>query len=190
MNVVSFIFLFFHMVTKKTTQTSTRKAAPQKAVATPVKKPAVVTKTTQPKVIVQTKSLHEPTSFVTSKVADGCCQGKCKGKCIRKLISGLAILIILVLSILGYCKLRDIHNLVVEQQTFLINSNGGVENYNTLKQLYATPEFQQASSLSVYQLAERVQQTLQAVQQAQTETTTANPTMEGVVPNPEVVPQY
>lgn len=47
-----------------------------------------------------------------------------------------------------------------EQQNFTIMSNGGVENYEMLKSIYSTPEFETASTLSVYQLIDRVNQTL------------------------------
>lgn len=52
------------------------------------------------------------------------------------------------------------YTMVSEQQQFVIDSNGGKENYQMLKDIYSTPQFQQASTLSVYQLIERVDQTL------------------------------
>jgi hypothetical protein len=43
-------------------------------------------------------------------------------------------------------------------------SNGGTENYQMLKTLYASPAFQQAATLNIYQLIDQVEQTLASAQ--------------------------
>lgn len=43
-------------------------------------------------------------------------------------------------------------------------SNGGLENYQMLQKLYISPAFQQASTLSIYQLINRVEETLVTTQ--------------------------
>jgi hypothetical protein len=55
-----------------------------------------------------------------------------------------------------------------EQFRFTIMSSGGLENYQMLQNLYASPAFQQASTLSIYQLIERIDQTLASVQEDST----------------------
>jgi hypothetical protein len=159
------------MVTKKTNRPAVKKTA-SKAVST-VQKPApatVVARTTKPKVVIQTKKLSDqlPSAYFP---ANETCGHKChKGKWVWKVV----LLLILLANLgLAYCS----YKIIYEQQQFTISSNGGKENYKMLKDIYSTPQFQQASTLSVYQLIERVDQTL----------ATATPTQQ---PTEETLPQY
>jgi len=114
----------------------------------------VVTKTTKPKVIIQTKKLHENLEDFSSL------SGKKAGR-VGSLVFKVVVLLLLlanaVFSFLSYVTTR-------EEFRFTVLSNGGLENYQMLKTLYASPAFQQANTLSIYQLMERVEQTLTATQ--------------------------
>jgi len=117
---------------------------------------SVLTKTTKPSVIVQTQkvgraSFSEESAFRTF----------CKGRWIWKALVILLLLVNAAISFLSYLTVK-------EHFRFTLMSNGGVENYQMLKVLYASPAFQQASTLSIYQLIERIDQTLASVQ-SQTE---------------------
>jgi hypothetical protein len=146
---IDFYFLSFKMVIKKTeTKTLRTKAGTKTATST-------VVKTTKPKVVVQTKNLNEPLPFTVAKVADT--HHHHKGGRIWKILILLVVLANLIVSSCSY-------QIIKEQQAFTISSNGGAENYQMLKNLYESPSFQQASTLSIYQLVERVDQTLAAAQ--------------------------
>jgi hypothetical protein len=81
----------------------------------------------------------------------------------------LLVLVNLFFTLWMFWMLRDQQALIEEQQAFQVLSNGGLENYQQMKAIYATPEYQQATSIGVYQLMERVNQTLASVQEATTE---------------------
>ncbi|MDR2415872.1 MAG: hypothetical protein LBD75_04665 [Candidatus Peribacteria bacterium] len=159
---LSFFYLLFFssMVIKRTNKPTAKNPAPQAVQS--VKKPTpptVVARTTKPKVVIQTKRLSDQLPSAYTLAPEPCCGHKChKGKWIWKV---LLLLVLLANLGLAYCT----YKMICEQQQFVINSNGGQENYNMLKDIYATPEFQQASTLSVYQLMERVEQTLTAASQ-------------------------
>jgi len=129
---------------KKTTKKPIVVKAEKKAVA-------VVKKITPPKVIVETRTTHEkiPTSKTTCK---------CSGKMIFKILITLILLCNLVVTILC-CKALK------QQNNFQILENGGKENHKMLKEIYNTPEFQQASTIGIYQLIERINQTLATTMQ-------------------------
>jgi hypothetical protein len=110
----------------------------------------VITKTTKPKVIIQTKKLNEPAPSTLSTPSH-------KGKWIWKAIICLLLIINLSIGFLNYLTSR-------EQLRFTIMSNGGLENYQMLQKLYISPAFQQASTLSIYQLINRVEETLVTTQ--------------------------
>lgn len=113
----------------------------------------VLTKTTKPQVIIQTKKLNEDPD-PSEKTRCGHSHG---GKWMWKLFIVLLLLINMVFSFLAYFNSK-------EQLRFTIMSNGGIENYQMLQTLYKDPAFQQASTLSIYQLMERIHQTLASVQ--------------------------
>jgi hypothetical protein len=139
------------MVIKKTeSKPKKRVTSPRAVKSIPL---TVVAKTTKPKVVVQTKKLNEPLPHAYVPVNEPCCHRPHVGKRIGKVL-----IIILLLANLFFSYL--IYKNVQEQQVFLVNSNGGKENYEMLKNIYSTPEFQQASTMSVYQLVERINQTL------------------------------
>lgn len=143
-------------VTRAATKAATKTVQPVKK-ATPT---TVVARTTKPKVVIQTKKLTEQLPVSHFSTNEPCGQ-KChnhEGKWVLKVI---LLLILLVNLGLMYC----IYQIVHEQQQFVISSNGGKENYNMLKDIYSTPQFQQASTLSVYQLIERVEQSLNSAAQ-------------------------
>jgi hypothetical protein len=117
----------------------------------------VVVKTTKPKVIVQTKSLDSALPVAATHLPQDPCSHHHKGKGIWKILIILLLGANLIVSILNYRASK-------EQQDFTMMSNGGRENYQMLKNLYESPAFQQASTLSIYQLVEKVNQTLASAQ--------------------------
>jgi hypothetical protein len=149
------------MVIKKTNRPTVKKTAPEAVPTVKKATPAtVVARTTKPKVVIQTKKLSDqlpPAYFPANET----CGHKChKGRWVWKVI----LLLILLANLgLAYCT----YKMIYEQQQFVISSNGGKENYQMLKDIYSTPQFQQASTLSVYQLIERVDQTLASATTAQ-----------------------
>jgi len=131
-------------------KSETKKPATKKPTKKPIvvkteKKAVTVTKKiTPPKVIVETRTTN-PTHKNT------CC--KCTGNILRKILILLILLCNLVVTILC-CKALK------QQNHFQILENGGKENHRMLKEVYNTPEFQKASTIGIYQLIERVNQTL------------------------------
>ena len=114
----------------------------------------VITKTTKPKVIVQTKKLK--TSEENTANTSSFCKPH-KYQWIWKLVIILLLITNLIITFMSYLTNR-------EMLRFSVMSNGGIENYQMIQSLYMTPAFQQASTLSIYQLSNRIEETLTSAQ--------------------------
>ncbi|MDR0281966.1 MAG: hypothetical protein LBI53_01205 [Candidatus Peribacteria bacterium] len=127
-------------------KSETKKPAVKKPIMVKTEKKAVTVtkKIIPPKVIVETRTTN-PTHKNT------CC--RCTGNIPRKILILLILLCNVIVTILCYKALK-------QQNNFQILENGGKENHRMLKEVYNTPEFQKASTIGIYQLIERINQTL------------------------------
>lgn len=111
---------------------------------------AVIQKSTQPKVVVETKSLKKeketPNPLIEERIK--------KNKKLWKILGW----IVAFLTIVNFILLWYGISIIREQKEFNIASHGGIENYTMLKELYSTIEFQQLSASNTYKLIEQVNQ--------------------------------
>ncbi|MDR0860350.1 MAG: hypothetical protein LBO09_05250 [Candidatus Peribacteria bacterium] len=147
-------------ITKKTTSVATKKTTkPVKplvvAKTTKPVKPLVVAKTTKPKVVVETKSFHPVVE--ESLPTCGCYNGKCK-----RAWKGLLKLLFALLTIANFVLLCVALSALKNQQNFTLLTNGGAENYETLKAIYNTPEYQSIMTAEIYKMVENINQTVAA----------------------------
>ena len=132
----------------KTTKNVTKKVAPM----------VTITKTTKPKVVVETKSFHSEKIPVQNNTECKCNCKKGVWKLITKILFGLII-------ITNFILLCVVLNIVKEQRNFTITTSGGTENYELLKEIYNTPEYQQIATTDIYQFIETINQSLSQFQE-------------------------
>jgi hypothetical protein len=141
---------------KKTTETknipSKKKPASKEKAVSKKATVAVLKKSTQPKVVVETKSLLKEREVQTSYP-----QTKKEKKLVIKILLGIITIITLINGILLCYAI----SLIKEQREFTIASYGGKENYQMLKNLYTTAEFKQVAATNTYQLIDQVNQMTQ-----------------------------
>ncbi|MDR3168233.1 MAG: hypothetical protein LBU27_00255 [Candidatus Peribacteria bacterium] len=141
-------------ITKKTT--SAKPLAPAKKTTKPATKAVkslVVTKTTKPRVVVETKSLSTA-SAVAAPMA-GCCNGhEKKGwKAVFKVF-------FILLTIANFVLLCIALSAIKSQQHFQILNSGGEENYESRKNVYATPEYQSLMTAEIYRVIDNIHQSV------------------------------
>jgi hypothetical protein len=142
-------------ITKKTTSTKTLAPAKKTTTksSTKVAKPLVVTKTTKPRVVVETKSLSA-TPAVSVPMA-GCCNGHGKSPC-----KVVCIVLFVLLTIANFVLLCVALSTIRSQQQFQILNSGGKENYETLKSVYNTPEYQSLMTADIYRMIDNINQSV------------------------------
>ncbi|MDR2541206.1 MAG: hypothetical protein LBD11_05595 [Candidatus Peribacteria bacterium] len=147
------------MATKKTTKPVASKATPvsKPTVASKSVRPVVVAKTTKPKVVVETKSFQPIVEEALPTC--GCYNGKYKRawKAVFKLLFALLMIANFVLLCVALSSLKS-------QQNFTLLSNGGEENYEALKAIYATPEYQSIATSEIYKMVDSINQTIATTQ--------------------------
>ncbi|MDR0606969.1 MAG: hypothetical protein LBG52_01140 [Candidatus Peribacteria bacterium] len=148
-------------VKSSTSVKKTTKSVPASAVSsTKSVKPLVITKTTKPRVVVERKSLSAVSA--TPLPTPECCHKSGK----KAWNVGLKVFFIL-LTIANFVLLCGVLSVIKSQQQFQILSNGGKENYEAFKNIYATPEYQSLVTTEVYRMIDNISQTIAENQEIQ-----------------------